>query len=311
MNDWSGTYRFYVKDHLGNNRMVVHQRGTIEQVNNYYPYGGLMSNSSGWNTQRYKYNGKEFDRMHGLDWYDFGARWMDACIGRWHSVDPLCEKYYNLSPYVYCAGNPVNYIDLHGDSITMDDQSIMAIYNGLKKGHNITMKFNNGVLDPSSIEEQVKSSSDTFLQDLYEIATNKQMVELAVTSTNDYYMNGEETVENWNSVKDYDIQKDENLSEIQRQELMRFMPSGLTYMGNGGQTLYPKNSNELKRSLNNNIRININNLTNINHRSCAIAHEFGHVVLYLRHLPHSHPIADKFIYGRQWNVMQRLGYDYY
>ena len=117
MDDWSGTYRFYVKDHLGNNRMVVHQSGTIEQVNNYYPYGGLMANTTGWNAQRFKYNGKEFDRMHGLDWYDYGARWMDASIGRWHSIDPLCEKYYNVSPYVYCAGNPVRFIDPDGKEV--------------------------------------------------------------------------------------------------------------------------------------------------------------------------------------------------
>lgn len=117
MDDWSGTYRFYVKDHLGNNRMVVHQSGTIEQVNNYYPYGGLMANSTGWNTQRFKYNGKEFDRMHGLDWYDYGARWMDASIGRWHSVDPLCEKYYNLSPYLCCLGDPINKFDPDGKKV--------------------------------------------------------------------------------------------------------------------------------------------------------------------------------------------------
>ena len=83
----------------------------------YYPYGGLMSNSTGWNTQRYKYNGKEFDRMHGLDWYDYGARWMDAAIGRWHVIDPLCEKYYDVSPYADCAGDPVNAIDPDGDTI--------------------------------------------------------------------------------------------------------------------------------------------------------------------------------------------------
>ena len=116
MDDMSGAYCFYVKDHLGNNRMVVHPSGTVEQVNNFYPYGGLMSNSTGWNTQRYKYNGKEFDRMHGLDWYDYGARWMDAAIGRWHVIDPLCEKYYNVSPYAYCAGDPVNAIDPDGKS---------------------------------------------------------------------------------------------------------------------------------------------------------------------------------------------------
>ena len=80
----------------------------------YYPYGGLMSNSTGWNTQRYKYNGKEFDRMHGLDWYDYGARWMDAAIGRWHVMDPLCEKYYDVSPYNYCRNNPILYFDKNG-----------------------------------------------------------------------------------------------------------------------------------------------------------------------------------------------------
>lgn len=117
MDDWSGTYRFYVKDHLGNNRMVVHQSGTIEQVNNYYPYGGLMANSTGWNAQRYKYNGKEFDRMHGLDWYDYGARWMDASIGRWHSVDPLCEKYCDVSPSLYCLNNPIKLVDPDGKQI--------------------------------------------------------------------------------------------------------------------------------------------------------------------------------------------------
>ena len=46
----------------------------------YYPYGGLMANSTNHNQQRYKYNGKELDRMHGLDWYDYGARWMNAAI---------------------------------------------------------------------------------------------------------------------------------------------------------------------------------------------------------------------------------------
>ena len=119
MDDYSRLYHFYVQDHLGNNRMVVHENGMVEQVNHYYPYGGLMAESTGWNAQRYKYNGKEFDRMHGLDWYDYGARWMDAGIGRWHCMDPLCEKYYNLSPYSYCGGNPINRVDLHGDSITI------------------------------------------------------------------------------------------------------------------------------------------------------------------------------------------------
>ena len=45
--------------------------GTVEQVNHYYPYGGLFGESTGGDAQRYKYNGKEFDRTHGLDWLDY------------------------------------------------------------------------------------------------------------------------------------------------------------------------------------------------------------------------------------------------
>lgn len=55
--------------------------------------------------------------MHGLDWYDYGARMMDAALGRWHVMDPLAEKYYSISPYVYCGNNPVRYTDPGGDSI--------------------------------------------------------------------------------------------------------------------------------------------------------------------------------------------------
>ena len=111
------TYHYYLQDHLGNNRVVVKQDGTVEQVNHYYPFGALMGESTDGDTQRFKYNGKELERMHGLDWYDYGARNYDAALARWHNMDPLCEKYYNLSPYNYCGNNPINAIDVKGDSI--------------------------------------------------------------------------------------------------------------------------------------------------------------------------------------------------
>ena len=107
-------YHFYLQDHLGNNRVVANASGQVEQVNHYYPYGGLMAESTGGDVQRYKYNGKELDRMLGLDWFDYGARHYDGALTVWGTMDPLCEKYYNISPYVYCGNNPINAFDPDG-----------------------------------------------------------------------------------------------------------------------------------------------------------------------------------------------------
>jgi len=67
--------------------------------------------------KRQKVNGKELDRMHGLDTYDYGARQYNPVTARWDRVDPLCEKYYSISPYAYCANNPVKYLDIDGREI--------------------------------------------------------------------------------------------------------------------------------------------------------------------------------------------------
>lgn len=106
---------YIVADHLGSTRAVVRQDGTVEQKNHYYPYGGMISNlSSDFAAQPYKFNGKELDMQHGLDLYDYGARMYDPATILWTSVDPLAEKHPEMSPYVMCADNPVNYVDKDG-----------------------------------------------------------------------------------------------------------------------------------------------------------------------------------------------------
>lgn len=108
-------YHYYTQDHLGNNRAVVNHNGNIEQIVHYYPFGAIYSDA-GTNDglQRYKYNGKELDRMHGLNQYDYGARNYDPLLCRFTQIDPLCEKYYSMNPYAYCMNNPIQYIDIHG-----------------------------------------------------------------------------------------------------------------------------------------------------------------------------------------------------
>ena len=105
-------YYYYLKDHQGNNRVVVSSGGTVAEVNHYYPFGGVFASSG--NMQPYKYNGKELDTKKGLNWYDYGARHYDATLGRWFSVDPLAEKSYAWSPYVYCKNTSLNRIDIGG-----------------------------------------------------------------------------------------------------------------------------------------------------------------------------------------------------
>lgn len=65
--------------------------------------------------QPYKYSGKELDTAHGIHWLDYGARMSDVALGRWHSMDRMCEKYYDVSPYAFCHDNPVNLIDDDGN----------------------------------------------------------------------------------------------------------------------------------------------------------------------------------------------------
>ena len=108
---------FYNQDHLGNNREVVDNLGRIIQVTNYYPYGSPFCDSLSClnaSLQPYKYNGKEFDRMHGLNTYDYGARQYSPALPSWDRIDPLAEEYYSVSPYAYGGNNPVNRVDFYG-----------------------------------------------------------------------------------------------------------------------------------------------------------------------------------------------------
>lgn len=107
-------YEYQLKDHLGNTRVTFQPNGSTTattQVAEYYPFGSSYLPVSPAGTNKYLYNGKEKqdDVLSGtaLDWYDYGARFYDPVIVRWHSMDPLAEKYRRWSPYTYCVDNPI------------------------------------------------------------------------------------------------------------------------------------------------------------------------------------------------------------
>jgi RHS repeat-associated protein len=108
---------YFITDHLGSTRAIVDANGGIKEQKDYYPFGeehenpNLMSS-----TNRYLFSGKEKQTIRDLNYLDFGARMLnhERSPTRWMSIDPLCEKYYSISPYAYCANNPVNSIDPNG-----------------------------------------------------------------------------------------------------------------------------------------------------------------------------------------------------
>ena len=90
-------------------------------------------------------------RRGGLDLYDYGARLYDPAASRWTSPDPLCEKYYNISPYAFCNNNPINNIDPDGRDWYKDVDGTYQFNPGvssqedLKKGQTyIGKEFNSG-----------------------------------------------------------------------------------------------------------------------------------------------------------------------
>ena len=123
---------WFVKDHLGSVRAIVRIDGDavsatdrITEVNDYLPFGTRIPTDLQASTNRHRFSGKEEQRFGSLDMgtggdrvslnlLDFGARYYDPYTCRWTTIDPMAGKYHSLSPYNYCAGDPINVVDPHG-----------------------------------------------------------------------------------------------------------------------------------------------------------------------------------------------------
>jgi RHS repeat-associated protein len=110
-----GTWYYHINDHLGTCRVVIDHQGQVIRAQDYFPFGLTLRSLNNKKT-RFSYTGKELDTAGGLGWFYFGARYYDPGIGRFISVDPLADKYWGWSPYVYGLDNPLSYFDPDGNS---------------------------------------------------------------------------------------------------------------------------------------------------------------------------------------------------
>ena len=77
---------------------------------------------------RYTFSGKERDEETGYSY--FGARYYNSNLSIWLSVDPMSDKYPSMSPYTYCANNPVRLVDEDGREWYINEEGY------IKKGDN-------------------------------------------------------------------------------------------------------------------------------------------------------------------------------
>ena len=118
---------YYHTDHLGSAAYLTNQVENMVQTLNYLPYGEDWVDIQHLNETMYpvlgtySFNGKEKDYESGFHYY--GSRYYNSELSMWLSTDPMSDKYPSLSPYNYCADNPVKFIDPNGREIDLSNLS--------------------------------------------------------------------------------------------------------------------------------------------------------------------------------------------
>ena len=123
--DAGGKPHYYLTDYQGNVVRVIDETGLGGQPMDYYPYGepwqewdwARADTYPSFIKNRFLYGGKERITQFGLGLYNFEARMYRAPLGRFSTPDKKAIDTPWLSPFAYCACNPVNFTDPTGMEI--------------------------------------------------------------------------------------------------------------------------------------------------------------------------------------------------
>ena len=235
----------HLRDHLGSVRAVIDgDTGTVVKTSDYYPFGKRIqvtapvsepvggsqhasepavapvapatSVASTSSPNRWHFSGKESQSFlyANIPLLDFGARMYNPTIARWTTSDPMSEKYYGISPYVYCLGNPISIIDPNGMDIWTMDEKGNVVWVKESNDHRLYYMNNDGLLsddyvsvsDRSILDDLTKTeakvdggkkvsshTSKTGINDIFKVfkfASDKTKVEWAVHRNGDTYTIG-------------------------------------------------------------------------------------------------------------------------
>ncbi len=164
----------YVTDRVGSTVAIVDAdadaysdvEGTVLEGNGYTPFGerfdlgGLSSNRY----NRFRFNGKEDMSRFQLPYIDYGARYYDLTVARWHRPDPMADKYPDTSPYAFCANDPVNFVDLNGQDIWEIDSYGFITWKETSENHIVYFVDKNG----ERTEKSVSLESDALLSNYFD-----------------------------------------------------------------------------------------------------------------------------------------------
>ena len=296
----------HLRDHLGSVRAVIDgDTGTVVETSDYYPFGKRIqvtapvsepvggsqhasepavasvapatSVASTSSPNRWLFSGKESQSFlyASIPLLDFGARMYNPAIARWTAADPLSEKYYGISPYVYCLGNPISVIDPDGMDIWTMDEKGNVVWVKESDDHRLYYMNNDGLLsddyvsvsDRSILDDLTKTeakvdggakvsshTSKSGINDIFKVfkfASDKTKVEWAVHRNGDTYTIG--TGHNSYSASSWeDYTKDKPNATLHSHPGINAIVDDETYSMGYGATQYDNDHNKVKRDINQN-----------------------------------------------------------